>query len=218
MTGYLFLGSGAVGLFDGRRWPTPDGGPADWVTGRVDSPNAIRAYRLGDLPYWLDDELWVVEVDGDIRRDPRLTRASRGRLCHWIDAWDAGAARAMALACAERAKDAAINVLRRVGIDADASALAACTAPEITEQTARRIADALSGPVADTAAYVADALFYARGSPAPGAAAAVSAYISARAVGCADPSGNYADAFAAERAWQATWLRDRAGLPAEEPM
>ncbi len=61
MTGYLFLGRGAVGLFDGRHWPTPNGEPAAWVTGRPDGPDAVRAYRLDDLPYWLDDELWVVE-------------------------------------------------------------------------------------------------------------------------------------------------------------
>ena len=52
MIGYVFVGEGAVGL-DGCIWPTPvDGEPGAWVAGE-----RARACLVGDLPYWIDDEL-----------------------------------------------------------------------------------------------------------------------------------------------------------------
>jgi len=45
----------------------PDGG--QWLQGR--SGEGVHACALGDLPYWLDDELWEVELDAPIFRAAR---------------------------------------------------------------------------------------------------------------------------------------------------
>jgi hypothetical protein len=209
--GYLFLGQGARGLFDGRSWPTPSGGLGGWVSGRLDGPDAVRAYEIDDLPYWIDDELWVVEADGEVRREARLARASRGRLVSRSAGWNAEAAQDCALACALRARDVAVDVIGRDGHEAAADLLAGAEPPRL-EEVARGLDGELSGLAAEMAAYVADALFYARDAPTPGGAAAVSAYITARAVGRARPPDEYHLAFAAERAWQAGWIRRRADL------
>ncbi len=211
MTGYLFLGRGGVGLFDGRRWPLPDGAPAAWVTGRVDGADAVRAYRPAELAYWIDDDLWVVEIDGQTQVGQRMIRAGRGRLVSRVEGWDAGAAVALADASADRAREVAVSVLRREGHDAQAAALAAVNEPADLERAARAVAGEVPRPASDIAAYLADTLLYARESPTPGAAAAVASYISARAAGCARPD-DYARTFAGERAWQSAWICERAGI------
>jgi hypothetical protein len=209
MLAYVFLGRGATSVFDGRRWPVPAAAPGEWVSGRVESADAVRGYGVADLPFWLDDELWVVELDGDLRRDGHMVRASRGRLHRRVDGWDADAASEMALACANRARDAAADALRRAGRAEDAERLAGAMDPAEIEDAARDIAAAASGTAGDVAAYVADAYFSATNSTTPGAAAAVTAYISARAGACAHASGDYTRSIARERAWQASWLRGR---------
>lgn len=217
MLAYLFLGHGATSTFDGRRWPTPAGAPGEWVSGRVEAPDAARGCGPADLPYWIDDELWVVELDGVLRHDSHVTRASHGRLHRRVDAWDATAAAQMAFSCAARARDVAVDALRTAGLTGGADRLAAATDPAEIEEVAREIASSDSGTVSDLAGYVADALSCIRASATPGAGAAVSAYVSARAVACADASGDYATAIAAERARQASWLGERLGLPAAGP-
>lgn len=212
MRAYVFLGQGATGLFDGRRWPTPGTEPGEWVSGSASGPDAVRAYAIGELPYWIDDELWRIEVAGDVFHDAHLTRASRGRLCERVERWDDDAAHAMAFDCARRARDAAGGVLRAAGHHAEADALDSCDLPPALEEEARRAEKRLEGAAERAVAYVADAVLYARDAPTPGGAAAVSAYISARAVGCAAPAEDYASAFAAEREWQAEWLCRRLGL------
>ena len=62
MKAYKFLRAGRVGAFSGEAWPE------DGII-EVDGPleecrNGVHACRADDLPYWLDDELWEVELDG----------------------------------------------------------------------------------------------------------------------------------------------------------
>ena len=78
MIAYKFLGAGAVGTYSGFAWPV-----GEWVD--VDLPlvpsrRGVHACRVLDLPYWLDDELWVVELDGEIAEQERMVVAERGRL------------------------------------------------------------------------------------------------------------------------------------------
>src|SRR5205085_9726919 len=69
MIAYKFLKSGAVGLVSGFRWPTPGAGsPGDWVEARApvrECEAGIHVCRAGDLPYWMHDELWAIEIDGE---------------------------------------------------------------------------------------------------------------------------------------------------------
>lgn len=56
MNAYKFLQAGSVGRFSGRAWPRPHA----WVS----AESGIDLCSSGDLSYWLDDELWRVELAG----------------------------------------------------------------------------------------------------------------------------------------------------------
>jgi hypothetical protein len=97
---YKFLALGAYGLLSGFRWPRDR-----WVTVKgslVPSLRGIHACRVRDLPYWLDQELWTVELGGWVVEGEQALVASRGRLVERVEAWNAESAREFTEACAER--------------------------------------------------------------------------------------------------------------------
>ena len=69
------------------------------------SRRGIHACRERDLAHWLDDELWVAELDGTILEEERMLVASRGRLVSQVLEWDGEAMRELAQACVERGRD-----------------------------------------------------------------------------------------------------------------
>jgi hypothetical protein len=81
---YKFLDRGRVAPFSGFRWPV-----RAWVDGgRVEPCRAgIHACRVHDLPVWIGDELWEVELDGEIIERERQVIAQRGRLVRQVDEW-----------------------------------------------------------------------------------------------------------------------------------
>lgn len=106
MRGYGFTGADGRGIYDGAVWPLPSGaGPGPWTAAPVPSPlrGRVRAHRPEDLPYFLDDALWVVELDGDVRREERLLSGDRGRLVARVEAWDEECADEFARECEVRA-------------------------------------------------------------------------------------------------------------------
>jgi hypothetical protein len=102
---YKFLEKGARSPFSGFQWPMPSAaGPGSWVEARGPlrlSVNGLHVCGAGDLPYWLHDELWEVETDGESLEglDCRVVR--RARLVRAIEAWGAGGAERFARACIE---------------------------------------------------------------------------------------------------------------------
>jgi hypothetical protein len=111
---FKFLLGGRVSPFAGAIWPE-DG----WVD--ADAPleecrHGVHACYAEDLAWWLNDELWEVELEGDIRDGRFKVLASRGRLTRRIDGWNDGARRGFAAACAARAAGHA-EAARRAGID-----------------------------------------------------------------------------------------------------
>jgi hypothetical protein len=106
VTAYKFLASGAVGPFSGFRWP----GPGAWV--EVAGPlepcrRGIHAPATDALSEWLSDELWNVELAGELVRADGLVVAERGCLVDRVESWNAGAALEFARACAERLRERA---------------------------------------------------------------------------------------------------------------
>ncbi len=103
---FKFLAPGRIGPFSGADWPAPAGGePGAWIHA-APGPLAVcrvgvHACRAGDLPRWLDEELWAVELDAPVAAATKLV-AARGRLLDRIEAWDADAAAAYRGACRER--------------------------------------------------------------------------------------------------------------------
>jgi hypothetical protein len=107
---FVFLGTGARGLLDRRRWPLPIGETvASWLEGDERFP--VRGYPLAELPHWFDDELWEVELDGAITPGDHSLTATRGRLIRRIAGWDASSAWAFVEEATARTRALATRVL-----------------------------------------------------------------------------------------------------------
>jgi len=77
MIAYKFLRAGRIGPFSAFRWPEP----GVWVHAPTDlaaCKRGIHACRPGDLPWWLADELWEIELDGRVEPDEHKIVASPG--------------------------------------------------------------------------------------------------------------------------------------------
>jgi hypothetical protein len=198
---YKFLRTGRVGVFSGFRWPAP----GHWVRapGDVDACRlGIHACRVRDLPWWLAEELWEIELDGDVQPDEHKVIARAGRLRSHIEAWTPGCATEYGEACAWRARGHAVQALRRAGHDEPAEALARCGTLEEVRALARELSKQL--PDHRISLMIArDGAFRALTRAAP-----TSAYIAAHSAKRLDGAASYD----AERAWQARWLTDRLGL------
>jgi len=152
MKAYKFLLPGAVGPFSGFAWPTPDGeAPGPWVggvgAGLVRCRNAIHACRVLDLPWWIEAELWTVELAEPVRQVRHKLFAPQGRLLALCERWDALAAEAFARSCAAHAAAHAAATAEALGASAPAARLVATMAGDAA-QCARTGLPA-------TAAYVA---------------------------------------------------------------
>lgn len=201
MIAYKFLRAGRVGPFSGYQWPKP----GEWV--RVDGTLAVcrlgvHACRIRDLPWWLGDELWEIELEGEVQPDEHNLIAQAGRLRSRIEAWTPACAIEYGEACAWRTRDHAMQALRRAGHLEPAERLVTCGTLEQVRQVARELAKQLpDNRIPLTIAR--DGAFRAlTNAPPP------SAYIAAHAAKRLDGPAGYD----AERAWQSRWLADRLGL------
>lgn len=90
MSTYLFLRSGARSVFTDGAWPTPlDDGAGEWVTSEPGSAAvSVYGYRIGDLPLWVCDELWEIELLAPIVEGSTRLTAPAGRLLRRLDRWD----------------------------------------------------------------------------------------------------------------------------------
>jgi hypothetical protein len=200
MIAYKFLCAGGVGPFSGFAWPQPRGeAPGPWVVapgGAALCRSAVHGCRGQDLPWWLHDELWEAEFDGEPTAGRHKIMAPRARLLRRIDGWDAACAQRFADACARRARDHAATALDRAG--------AAHAAAALRDRSAiRDIRDAVRAMEPPEPARIAVAMAGDATRRALGGAAVVTAYIAAHAAAGIDGEGG----IAAERAWQSDWLR-----------
>jgi hypothetical protein len=95
---YKFTRPGGRSPFTAFTWPV-----GEWVEAEGELSlcrNGIHACRPEELPRWVNDELWLVELeDVDEERDGLLL-ARRGRLVERIHAWNEETARELARSCA----------------------------------------------------------------------------------------------------------------------
>ena len=203
MIAYKFLRSGRIGPFSAFQWPEP----GVWVHAAehlLACRRGIHACRPGDLPWWLADELWEIELDGDVQPDEHKIIAPAGRLRSQIEAWTPQCAQEYADACAWRAQARAVQVLSRAGHRHEARQLATCpTLDEVLIATRRLAGDIPESRISLTIA--GDGAFRALTGAPP-----TSAYIAAHAAMRVDGAAGYG----AERAWQSDWLVERLGLGA----
>jgi hypothetical protein len=207
---YVFLGKGAVEPLSGFVWPARDDGERGaWVDAETAPSEALRGYQAGELPYWLDDELWSIELAGTLTERDHLLIAERARLLHRIDSWAEPLAWEFVTACARRVARQAAGALRADGLANSAAALETAADLGELERAASAAADR-PGAAGTLAGYAADVCFYARDAGIAARAAGVAAKMSAYAL-AGDVPG-YDERFARERTWQAGWLADRLGL------
>ena len=201
MIAYKFLRSGRIGPFSAFQWPDP----GVWVHAPRDLTacrRGIHACRPSDLPWWFADELWEIELDGQVQPDEHKIIAPAGRLRSPIEAWTPACAQAYADACAWRAQERAVQGLTRAGYRHEAHHLAICPTLDDVRVATRKLADDI--PEARIILTIAGdgAIRALTGAPP------TSAYIAAHAAMRLDGATGYA----AERAWQSRWLVERLGL------
>jgi len=238
MKAYKFLVRGGIGRFSELVWPQPAGAqPGAWVTAAdrlEDCRHGVHACLPGQLLDWIDDELWEIELAGEIVVREAMVVAERGRLLGRVAEWDDTSAQEFADACAWRARDHALSGLRRVGLTDDAELLVGAVELADMRAGATAASERSDGAAAELTGFAADAVSLAQGfrpemwdpeGPAalqeptqtPGAIAANLAFVVAHAAGregvaAAGSEAAYDDAFAAERSWQLGWLAERLGI------
>ena len=207
---YKVLRRRSVAPFSGHLWRI-----GEWVRAEgelVACVHGVHVCRRADLPYWLADELWEVDVAGDrLEHDQKLV-VRRARLRARVDGWPSPLGRSFAGDCAWRVRDLVVEELRRAG-EPDADALASCRSLRALGEIA---ATASRKRRADRPAIVAEYLGYAQ--DAAGFAAkpdAVAArYVSYVAAHAADRSSDSerlppgTTRFTLERERQANVLRE----------
>jgi hypothetical protein len=216
MFAWKFLDRRGRSLFAGFAWPVPEGaGPGPWVEAAAVEPcrSGLHACRPSDLAWWLADELWRVQLGGDVVEHRHTVVASRARLVERSPAWSGGVWRELAGWAAERARASAASVLEGRG----RHDLAARLRDTETLAAQEEVGGSLLGldeidPAGRAAALAADAAHFARvGQPcqAPFVGACAAGWAAGGQHG--DPVG-YDDGFAAERAAQSAWIVRRLGL------
>lgn len=208
MKAYKFFRAGRVAPFSEVVWPEEGWVGADGALETCRS--GVHACRLDQIAYWLGEELWEVELEGEVAETDLKVVAPRGRLVRQVRAWDDDARREFAAECVRRAAGYAGAELREQGITAEADVLEQATDIDGFAERAREAgeaaAEAGAGDAVDLAAFVADAAGYANAGDTPGAA-----FVAAHAARVHAPPG-VDDPFAAERQEQARWLVARLGL------
>ena len=212
MRAYAFLAEGAVAPLSDFAWPTPKGSEhGAWVDTGAAPADALRGCRAVDLPYWLDDELWNIELGGTLDERDHLLVGERARLLDRIERWNEALAWEFAGACARRVAHQAAAALRDDGRAEAAASLEQASNLEELERVASAIADD-TRPGGVLAGYTADVCFYARDAGVAARSACVAAKMTAYALAGDENLPEYGPRFAQERAWQAAWLAERLGL------
>jgi hypothetical protein len=207
---YKFLRRGRIARFSGLVWPQDE-----WVKAEaplVPCVNGIHVCRLADLPYWLSDELWEVDVAGEQISGAQKLVVERARLRARVERWPTPIARSLATDSARRVQDLAVRELERLS-QSEADELASCRGlPElktVAERALRRRRPDRPAAAAEFIGLAVDAAEYAS-SRATTAARYVS-YVAAHAAEKATPERRLKPGesrFALERDRQAAVLQE----------
>jgi hypothetical protein len=183
---YKFLRQGAIAPFSGHEWRE-----GEWVTvsGELEAcSNGVHVCRRRDLPYWLADELWLVDVDGERLELGQKLVVRRAQLRSRVKDWPNPVARDFALDCVWHVRDLAVRELERNG-QAEAEELRSCRSVSALGDAAgkgmRRRRPDRPAVAADFLGYAQDAAEFATGDSA--LAARYVSYIAAHAADRAEP-------------------------------
>lgn len=209
---WKFLRSGAVSPFSRFGWSA---GQTVTATDAMPCATGFHACRTSDLPYWLNDELWWVELTPPVRLAQHKVVAAEAVLVSQVVEWSAVTAATFSTACVARTAGHAVDELSDSALIEESHRLAATVDADAdpvawTEQAYRSAAEADrlgARRAARLCYYLADAIEGLALYPA-----ATAAYIAARTANHrSNPSSS--DPYIAEREWQADWLATRLMLP-----
>jgi len=210
---FKFLRTDRLGPFSTVRWPTV----GEWL----DVPRPLRPCRNGlhvctvaDLPYWLSDELWEVEVAGERMGDQRKQVVERARLQARITWWPE---RGWELAddCLAVLRNFTSDELQRAGRDRLPEQATKEALKELVKREVGRVDVRLSAAGRSMLSFLSEALMYRADEPSGPAAAArhitfVTAYAADHVTRAQRlPLGT--TAFGLERSRQAAWFEARLG-------
>lgn len=217
MIAYKFLNRDRVAPFTGFLWPAPGDGWVELAGEPSLCSRGIHACRVSDLPYWLTEELWRMELGGAVVEHELKLVAQRGRLLGRVDAWAGAARMRFAEFCLDRVVHHAAGELRAAGLEAEARAIQRAARSREGGETGplRAAADAAATSAAagermvrhagHLAGYVVDAVDWL--SDPAGVA-----YVAAHAADARVDPDDDGDPFARERAHQARWIADELDL------
>jgi hypothetical protein len=142
---YKFLATGRVAPFTGFRWE-----PGVWVDSAAAErcEAGVHACRLQDLPIWLDDELWEIELAGDVVAAERKIVAPRGRLTQRVERWTPELAHEFGRFCEQRTRERVGFIPFLSGYVADVERFVSQSRTAIAGFAAARAAELRDGPAA----------------------------------------------------------------------
>lgn len=216
MTWFKFLAADGLGPFSGYRWPLPHASDVArpwtaWNDAVEPCRGGLHLLRQADLPFWIHEELYVAEVEGDVIEQESFVLARRARLVRRAPAWGRQSAYRFSCDCAWRVRDKTVEALRRGGRNHDADLLSACVTMDHVAAVTRGLRDNDGNRAGRLVGYAGDAATSAaavRTSGGWAAAAAATAFVAAASARFAEPASE--PAAAAERALQARWIADTA--------
>ena len=212
---YVFLLDSGLGPVSGAAWPLPaDGGPGAWLEAAAIQPpgSRVQAYAAADLPFWISQVLWEVELDGNVTEHDCYLAADRGRLLRQVQRWTPDVSASFAAACGLRTRSHVVELLRHDGYEAQAQRLAACPDLAAIAAMGAEVASELedrSRLFASRAA--ANAL--AAAAPRTGITAHLTAVVAGEVARATGATAEFDEGFLAERRWQAGWLAEQLELP-----
>ena len=170
------------------------------------SRRGLHLSRVADLPYWLGEELYAVEVDGDVVEGRSVVAASRARLTERVTGWHRDAAVAFGRDCVWAARDVVVRLLRTAGRDPAADALEAVPTLTVLAASADDVAQREAASATDDLGYLADAARFAEQIEGEAAWASQAATVALVTATAAARGGGAGSSWAGERARQAAWL------------
>ena len=142
MKALKFLLPGAIGPFSGYRWEL---GVWHDTGGDPTCGHGVHACEPRDLPFWLQDELWVVELRGDVARGRHKVVGAGGRLLGRVDAWDDTTRGEFASECVARVRELTVRRPEAAAHLGDLERIAAQVAAAAIASLAARAAEAVDG-------------------------------------------------------------------------
>jgi hypothetical protein len=102
---YVFLKQHVADPFGNIEWVAPTGSEAQWVSSSRGGAIPIHACRVADLPYWLNDELWEVELREPVVDLAHGVTSQAARLVRQVPNWSAQHAISFADVAVRHARD-----------------------------------------------------------------------------------------------------------------